>query len=258
MMGRAIFILFLFLNAISSRLEFKVADEYLEYNAYWGFINLGKVRVWTNVNSDLFVESRVQLDSNPILFFINIHYTFESSFHMDSLLSAKFLIYEEKGGRPVVTIFEKDGDKIIAEQRDVRTWSMVEYIEKPVDRDYYNGIAIFFLTRKLLTSGDKFTLPLLIELDVKDVEIDFSGREAVIGISSLNSDVKAIELNGFIPFVAKDIAGVTGEFTAWYSDDSARVPLKALFKTFLGNVRLELVKWKRDGWSPPVVLKTSK
>jgi hypothetical protein len=256
MSTRIFIILILSLEVTLCQVKFEPEDEYLEYNAYWSFINLGKIRVWTKVNGDT-VEAKVQLDSNPILFFISVHYTFESLFHIDSLLSARFLIYEEKDGRPVVTIFEKDGDRIRAEQRDVRTWDMIEYIEKYVGRDYYNGIAMFFLTRKLLKSRQKFTLPFLIELDVKDVEIDFTGKEARIEISSVNSYVKVVELNGFIPFIAKDIAGVTGEFTAWYSDDSARIPLKALFKTFLGNVRLELVRWRRDGWSPPVVLKTS-
>lgn len=227
--------------------NFKPEDEYLEYSAFWGFIKLGSIKVWTKVNGD-YIKSRFQLDSNPWLFFIDVHYEFESEFSLDSLLDAKFLIYEIIQGERVVTIFEKRNDKIIATQKKLQTDKIIKTIEKDA-RSFYNGICAFYLTRKLLGTNQKLTIPILIELEVKDVELDFHSENSTIDF--LNSSIRTKKITGFIPFVTKDIAGLTGDFTAYYSDDSAKIPIKAYFKTFLGNVKVELARWERNKWQPP-------
>ncbi|CUS98390.1 DUF3108 domain-containing protein [Candidatus Chrysopegis kryptomonas] len=229
--------------------NFKLEDEYLEYHAFWGFINLGSIKIWTETDGE-YVKSRFLMDSNPWLFFISIHYGFESEFNIDSLLDAKFLIYEMIKGRKVVTIFERMGDKIVAVQKDVQTGEVINIVEKNT-RSFYNGIAAFYLTRKLLGTGQKITAPILIQLDVKDVEINFPSENSTIKFG--DSLIRAKKISGFIPFVAEEIAGVTGDFIAYYSDDSARIPIKAYFKTSVGSVRIELVKWNRDKWKPPQV-----
>jgi hypothetical protein len=55
---------------------------------------------------------------------------------------------------------------------------------------------------------------------------------------------------GKIHFVG--VYGLTGEFMAWLSDDNYRIPLKAKFGVTIGNITLELVKYKRQDWKPPV------
>jgi hypothetical protein len=243
----ALLILYITAKAIPADNYFKPEDEYLEYNAFWGFINLGSIKVWTNAKGD-YIKSRFQLDSSPWLFFINVHYEFESEFSIDSLLDARFLIYETMHGEKVVTIFEKKHDKIIATQKKLQTGEIIKVIEKDT-RNFYNGITAFYLTRKLLGTNQKLTIPILIQLDVKDVELNFHPENSTINF--FNSSVKTKKISGFIPFVTEDIAGLTGDFYAYYSDDSARIPIKAYFKTFLGNVRVELVKWNRGKWQPP-------
>ena len=227
--------------------DFKIENEYLEYHAFWGFINLGSIKIWTETDGE-YVKSHFLMDSNPWLFFINIHYGFESEFKIDSLLDAKFLIYETIKGRRVVTSFERIGDKIVAIQKDVQTGELIKIVEKDT-RSFYNGITAFFLTRKLLGTGQKITAPILIQLDVKDVEINFPNENSTIKFK--DSLIRTKKVSGFIPFVAEEIAGVTGDFIAYYSDDYARIPIKAYFKTSVGNVRVELVKWNRNKWNPP-------
>jgi hypothetical protein len=50
---------------------------------------------------------------------------------------------------------------------------------------------------------------------------------------------------------AVGVFGMTGEFTGWFSDDEAAVPIKGELKVLLGTVTVELIGWKRSGWSPP-------
>lgn len=252
-LSMAIFV-FYFVEGGISKNNFKFEDEYLEYHAFWGFINLGSIKIWTKTENG-YVKSSFQMDSNPWLFFISIHYGFESEFKADSLLDAKFLIYETKRGRKVVTIFERKGDKILATQKDIETGEIIEVLEKNT-RSFYNGIAAFYLTRQLLGTGEELTIPILIQLDVKDVKISFPPENT--SIKFLNSSVRTKKVTGFVPFVAEEIAGVTGDFIAYYSDDSAKIPIRAYFKTSLGNVKVELVKWNRKNWQLPQIADKNK
>jgi hypothetical protein len=47
------------------------------------------------------------------------------------------------------------------------------------------------------------------------------------------------------------VYGLTGSFEGWFSDDAARVPIKAKMKVYIGSVTLELQSWKRGNWQPP-------
>lgn len=242
----ALFLIFYLVESAIPQNNFEPKDEYLEYHAFWGFINLGSIKIWNETNNG-YIKSRFQLDSNPWLFFINLHYGFESEFRIDSLLDAKFLIYETKKGREIVTVFEKKNDKIVAIQKDLKTGEIIEVIEKNT-RSFYNGITAFFLTRRLLGANLNSVIPVLIQLDVKNVEVSFPPENTTVKF--LNSYVNVKKVKGFIPFITEEIAGVTGDFIAYYSDDSARIPIRAYFKTSIGNVKVELVKWERQNWKP--------
>ena len=49
----------------------------------------------------------------------------------------------------------------------------------------------------------------------------------------------------------KAVFGLTGDFSGWFSNDAAHIPLKAKLEVEIGNVTLELKSWKRKNWSPP-------
>jgi hypothetical protein len=44
---------------------------------------------------------------------------------------------------------------------------------------------------------------------------------------------------------------LTGDFEGWFSNDEARVPILAKMKVILGSITIELMRWKRAGWTPP-------
>jgi hypothetical protein len=41
------------------------------------------------------------------------------------------------------------------------------------------------------------------------------------------------------------------DFEGWFSDDDARIPIRAKMKVIIGKVDIQLVRWKRANWSPP-------
>ncbi|CUU02988.1 Protein of unknown function (DUF3108) [Candidatus Thermokryptus mobilis] len=242
--------------------EFKITDEYLEYDVYWKFINLGKIRIWVKVTGDS-VYSRIHVGSNPYIFFLNVDYTFESRFHKDFLIDSWLSVYEIKDGIPLKTDFKREKDLIIARQFDMRNESLIGQKSIVYPDRYYHGITAFFVVRKLCGTGVVVYLPLLFAteeklerppfvLRVEKSRFDFLDEREEVKISSFGSQIKTIKFGGYAFFVSKELAGVTGEFNGWLSDDWARVPIKATFNTFLGVVRLELSKWEKQGWNPPV------
>ncbi|CUS87208.1 DUF3108 domain-containing protein [Candidatus Kryptobacter tengchongensis] len=242
--------------------NFKFSSEYLEYDVYWKFLNLGKIRVWTRVEGDS-VYSKIHVESNPYIFFVSVNYTFESKFHKENLFDSYLNVYEVKSGVPLKTVFSREGNGIIARQFDMRNGEIIgqKSISRP-DR-YYHGITAFFATRKLCGTGVMVYLPLLFATEekferppfivrIENVRFDFPEKKEIVKISSVDSEIQTIEFNGYASFVSKELAGITGEFSGWLSDDWARVPIKATFNTFLGVVRLELSKWEKSGWNPPL------
>lgn len=253
-------------SSVYSQGKFAPTDEYLEYNVSWNFVNLGKIRVWTNANAD-FIKSRVAIDSDPLIFFANVHFIFESEFRDDSLLNDPFTAYETRGGDSIATVFRSVKGKIQAVRKDLKTNRILERVETPVSTPYYNGITAFFLTRRFAGRNEDLSEPFLFssksdnrendtpsfKIQIERVDLHFTGKKTHVEVSSLDSEVNALEFSGYVHFVSKEIVGVSGEFTGWYSDDQARVPLKSTFNTFLGDVTLKLVKWKKENWNPPVV-----
>lgn len=250
----------LFSNLLAD--DFRFSSEYLEYDVYWKFLNLGKIRVWTRVEGDS-VYSKIHVESNPYIFFVNVNYTFESKFHKENPLNSYLNVYEVKDAVPLKTIFLRQGNDIVAKQFDMKSGVFIGQKSIYYPDIYYHGITAFFVARKLCGTGVAVYIPLLFATEeklerppfivrIEKVKFNFPEKRENVKISSLNSEVQTIELNGYASFVSKELAGISGEFNGWFSDDWARVPIKATFNTFLGVVRLELSKWEKDSWSPPL------
>ncbi len=258
-------LIFLVSASFSKPDDFRFSSEYLEYDVYWKFLNLGKIKVWTKVYGDS-VYSTIQVKSNPYIFFVSVDYTFESKFHKGKMFDSELYVYEVKDGIPLKTIFSREDEFIVAKQIDARNGDLkgqksLNYYDK-----YYHGITAFFAARILCGTGVSVYLPLLFATEEKNeyppfvmriekVRFDFPDEREEVEISTFKSEVKTIKFSGYASFVSKELAGVTGEFAGWLSDDWARVPIKATFNTFLGVVRLELSKWEKDEWKPPLKTK---
>ena len=86
-------------------------------------------------------------------------------------------------------------------------------------------------------------------VDTALMKINFSNQKTDTDIDAVNYDINSVFLNGFSYFNA--VFGLTGEFEGWFSNDNARIPIKAKLQVKIGNVTLEIYEWKRKSWSPP-------
>ncbi len=256
-----LFLLSCFLNGSATN-DFKFSSEYLEYDVYWKFLNLGKIKVWTKVEGDS-IYSKIHVQSNPYIFFVNVNYTFESKFHKENPYDGYLNVYEIKNEVPLKTSFVKEKSEIIIKQFDLRNGDIIAQKSITYLDVYYHGITAFYTARKLGGAGVIVYLPLLFATEeklekppfvvkIEKVRFDFTEEREYIKNQTFNSEIRTIKFGGYAPFVSKELAGITGEFNGWLSDDWARVPIKATFNIFLGVVRLELSKWEKDGWEPPL------
>ena len=65
----------------------------------------------------------------------------------------------------------------------------------------------------------------------------------------IGNDISSLYLEGFAYFTA--VFGLTGDFSGWFSNDTAKIPLRAKLQVKIGSVSLELKCWKRKNWKPP-------
>ena len=100
-------------------------------------------------------------------------------------------------------------------------------------------------------SGQSKTIPTLINEQKVTTRINFSGKREPVEVDAIDYPIDAVKFEGTADFVG--IFGLTGDFEGWFSNDEARVPIMAKMKVILGSVTIELMQWKRAGWTPPRV-----
>ena len=102
-----------------------------------------------------------------------------------------------------------------------------------------------------MNSGKNFSVnvPCIVNEEKVKTRINFYNETESISIDAVDYDIACTRLDGEMDFIS--IFGLTGYFEGWFTNDEAKIPVVANMKVILGNVRLELISWKRNGWQPP-------
>ncbi len=227
--------------------------EELTYNVRYGFINLGSVRVRTlqrqAVGSAVAYYCKALIDSYPKVPFVDLHATFEST--MDTTIFSRFFVgktkqddwwsfsrytYDQAHQRAIIEIGQKD---TTITKRDTLG----------VSGAYEDGLSLFFFARDRLFAGQQVDIPCIVTEKKVTTHINFDGRRDAVEIDAVDYPVDVVGFEGTADFVG--IFGLTGDFSGWFSNDEARVPILAKMKVIIGSVTIELMQWKRAGWNPP-------
>jgi hypothetical protein len=230
-----------------------VEGEELTYNVRYSFINLGQVRIRTlqKVASEPSTSylSRAFIDSYSGVPFVDLHAVFESV--MDSTIFSRKFMGKVKDGKVwdfARYTFEYDQNRVLIEtgRRD----TIVEKRDTAAITTHTNdGLSIFFFARDRLFSRKKINVPTFIREKKVNTYLDFHGENTTADIDAVDYPVDVIGFDGTAEFVG--IFGLTGDFEGWFSNDEARVPIKAKMKVIIGSITIELMEWKRPGWQPP-------
>ncbi len=224
--------------------------EELFYDVYYSFINIGYAKFTTKqsiTDKNVFTCSAI-LKSNDALPFVYVNYEFVSEMRVrnDSIIPQKFTALEFKEGKQsvlnydfkydsgFVTIFKKgfDGSTEIDKKISLATI-------------YQDGLSIFYCVRQKSMKKTDELIPVIMYSDSSALLFRSQLKKETVDIAEYD-DVASVKVDGFEYFTA--VFGLTGDFEAWFSDDAARVPLKAKLKVKIGNVTLELNNFKRKDW----------
>ncbi|MBI5472097.1 MAG: DUF3108 domain-containing protein [Ignavibacteriae bacterium] len=230
-----------------------VEGEDLIYNVRYGFVDLGQVKIKTlkrsATNGATTFKTIAYIDSYKKIPFVNLHAVFESL--IDSVVFSHFFVGKSKDGdywnfgRYIFdypkkkAYLEFGGRDTIIESRDTLTLS----------GRTQDGLSLFFYARDQLFSGRTQNVPAIVKEKNVNTVINFAGKQESVELDFVDYPVDAISFDGTMEFTG--IFGLTGDFEGWFSNDEARVPILAKMKVILGSVTIELMEWKRAGWTPP-------
>ncbi|MBL7075362.1 DUF3108 domain-containing protein [candidate division KSB1 bacterium] len=247
------FIFLLILNFRFQSIAFAQSDvwrkgEELVYKVNWSFIRLGTLRL--KVADKLKIEGRdayrviLSIDSNPLLFFLNVHFNTESIIDED-YFSHYFMINEIIGGEKVRTEywFDYDQKKIIIKGAKVGSCTESANSEMSLLAKIQDGTSIVYFARGNIYQNKKIRIPVMIETEIEYIDFVFNNKRRLLEIDAIGRSVEVVGLEGKAGF--KGIAGFTGEFQGWFSTDGRAVPLRAKMKVFIGKVTVELERWNK-------------
>lgn len=256
--------LLLVVPALNSRAQDKAnlapfqSGERLQYKVKWLFFRLGTIVVTTESalrkGKGKYYVASISLDSNPTLFFINLHNRYWGTVNISPLRCEEFLSFELQGSDTLVThyVFEDSHDRVRMEQRIYPADTLVKGQTLDSIQRFFDGASLFFLARSLLHSNSRFVAPTMIDMELLSTDITFTDRIVPIEIGTFDEEIETKELFGQAHFGGKTFGGFSGQFRGWFSNDDAAIPIRAEMSITLGTVVVELEEWNRAGWQPPV------
>lgn len=227
--------------------------EYLEYKVSYLGISLGSVKIITEgfdtYEGKQVVKTTAYIDSRPGIPFVDLHTVYRSTMDRTAGYAYLFNASTKTDGDWKYDKYTFD----YAASRVVLETGFKDKAEKTVeiktDRKWNDGLSLFFFARMFLDSKRYVSVPTIIEFDTVKTTINFTGKKENVSIDVLDYDVKTVYFKGDANWTG--VYGLTGKFEGWFTDDDAHIPISAKMKVYVGNVDIELVKWKRGDWTPP-------
>lgn len=230
--------------------QFQEGQE-LIYSVSYLFFHLGEIRMTDlgkeQVNGFEANHIKVVVESNPLLFWID-HESVYDTYITDDFKIARFVSDESIDGEEYNAVYDFDYDnmKINLTLFDKENPDNIQKKTIQLTPNKIDGISLMYFARINSGTPGLDTVSTFIEDKSGDVVFNFSQEKTITEIDAIPEGVSTLYFEGEL-FV-EGIAGVTGPFEAWFSDDVYRVPILAYMEVFIGHVTIELEEWKL--WSP--------
>ncbi len=231
-------------------------NSYYEYEVSFLGLSLGSIKIYTGGIEEKYGQEalyvKAQMDSYSGIPYVDLHATFESWMPQNAAHSYVF------NGNMKVDDDKWQFNNIIFDNKNDEIRSTIWENKKLVSRDTFrtkkrfsDGASLLYLARSFMDIGKTAYIPTFINNQLVKTKINFQKKQENIEIDAVDGEIKALYLDGKADW--EGVYGLSGSFEGWFSDDAAHIPLKAYMKVYVGKVKLELVKWTRNGWSPPKV-----
>ncbi len=228
--------------------------EELTYLVKYSFMKLGEVKLKVlskeSLRGETVYNTIAYIDSYEDLPFAQIHQIYESklnrNFYSDYF---RGIVKGDKYESFTEYFFEYDSAKIKIIKGKVLPHQIWTDSTAEIHTQYQDGLSLFYYARMNSGKDTSVTLPTFIKEQKEKTIINFYNEVADVSIDAVDYDIACYKLDGEAKFVS--IFGLTGFFEGWFSADDASIPIIAKMNVIIGNITLELISWKREGWSPP-------
>ncbi len=232
--------------------------EELEYAVSYSFFSIGTIsfKILDKGIRDgrTIFKTRAVIESNPSLNWLKeVHIRFYGE--IDDSVFSHYWISEDSSKSGIdyhsLTFFYSD-DKLIYQKGNIlpsgeRNIDKLDTIR--VTGPGQDGLSLFFYARKHARQKKEAIAPVFIDDKQANAYINFKAKIEDADIDAVNYPVETVFLDGRADFVG--VAGMTGGFRGWFSNDAARIPILARLNVWIGSIKVELKSWKRQGWQPP-------
>ncbi len=244
-------LIFVFTTQSQAAFKWQIGEK-LTFRVRWSFVRLGTLEMHVvdsvRIKGRLLYRIKLRMDSNPVLIFVHLHNRYECL--IDSLFRPVVYMVNEKNGEKrdvMIYQFDYDNNKVYWDILDSNdTTKVLEHKVLNLEHYMYDGISLTFFARGNAKLGASYRVYSFIEDRKGPVDMHFSEELHPLYFEPAKKKFSTFEVYGM--FHLKGIAGVTGKYRGWFTNDDRRVPLKALMKVFVGNVVVELEKWEK--WAP--------
>lgn len=231
--------------------------EWLQYKVKFGLFRLGTVQLHVSRigNDDYGERFRIDLriDSNPHLFFVNIHESHYNIVHAESLYSEEYYRFFIVDGDSIANTRRYDRKQRVCVMNNynrTKNKLLMSFVLWDVG-PYFEGPSMWLFARSKVQEGGSYKVQNILETSVCETSLSFKHVRSLLEIDAYEERIVARQVSGVANWVGNSFGGLNGEFRGWFSDDGAAIPLRAQFKLFVGDVVLELERWYRPGWTPP-------
>ena len=232
---------------------FQIGEE-LTYNVSYASFDIGRVRIklvdTLHRDGRILYRAQAFIDSYKGVPFVNLHSVYEN--HIDTAGYSRWFFARDKKDDSWLTFiynFDYASRGVYITEGVWKTDSVIRRETIRIDTFYQDGLSLFYYARTQVLTPQKVNVPTLVMEKKGTTYINFTTERVKEEIDAVKYPLDLVHFTGEAGFVG--IFGLTGGFEGWFSNDAARVPILAKMKVLIGNIRIELIEWKRPGWNPP-------
>lgn len=234
-------------------------NEDLIYEVSWMSIPLGSIRtIVTRVQGkgdEKIVTATAYIRSYSGVPFVDLYEVDETTMDHDGI-PFSFRAREKADDKWKFTdyTFDQQKHRLFAKERVADSENgngsvLNKFDSVSIANNCVDGLSLLYYARINARTNKQASVPTYLKGKQGTTSINFYRKATSTDIDAVDYPVDVIELDGNAGF--SGILGMTGEFTGWFSNDNAQIPIKGKMKIFLGSVTVELKEWHRSGWNPP-------
>jgi len=237
--------------------KMQVGEE-LTYVVSYSFIKLGEIKLIVKdkkeVKGKIYYNTVAYINSYSGIPFVSLHQIYESRINQNYTSDFfRGIVKHDEYSTFTDYSFDYKNSKIRIKKGKVNPYQLWTDSAAGLNNQIQDGLSIFYFARMNLGTKKSVNVPCFVNDKYEITKINFYTDIKNAEIDAVDYDVSCLRLDGKMDFIS--IYGLTGYFEGWFSNDEASIPIIAKMNVFLGNIKLELKHWKREGWNPPVYKK---